>query len=113
MVVELAAVGEASAAPVGRPALSFRDKALFTAGDIVDGTINLGLGVFIFYYLTAVCGLTGTLAGTILAISTICDAILDPLIGSISDNTRSRYGRRLPYMPNPRSPWKKTCSGAT
>jgi GPH family glycoside/pentoside/hexuronide:cation symporter len=81
-----------------RPPLTFRGKTLFAAGDIVDGTINFGIGVFIFYYLTAVCGLSGTVAGGLLAVSTICDAIVDPLIGSISDNTRTRYGRRLPYM---------------
>lgn len=88
----------AVAAPGVRPALKVHDKAFFAAGDIVDGTINFGIGVFIFYYLTAVCGLSGTVAGAILAISTICDAVLDPLIGSISDNTHTRYGRRLPYM---------------
>ena len=71
---------------------------MFTAGDIVDGTVNFGIGAFIFYYLTAVCGLSGTMAGGLLAVSTVSDAMLDPLIGSITDNTRSRFGRRLPYM---------------
>jgi GPH family glycoside/pentoside/hexuronide:cation symporter len=78
--------------------LTFRGKTLFSAGDIVDGTVNFGIGIFIFYYLTAVCGLSGTVAGGLLAVSTICDAIVDPLIGSITDNTRTRWGRRLPYM---------------
>jgi len=60
---------EASAGPPARAPLKFRNKALFTAGDIVDGTINFGIGVFIFYYLTAVCGLSGSVAGAILAVS--------------------------------------------
>ena len=38
------------------------------------------------------------LAGAALAIPRFVDAITDPLIGNISDNTRSRWGRRRPYM---------------
>jgi GPH family glycoside/pentoside/hexuronide:cation symporter len=99
MLAELASIDSGvSAAPARGAPLSFCDKALFATGDVVDGTINFGIGVFIFYYLTAVCGLPGVLAGALLAVSTISDAIVDPLIGSISDNTRTRYGRRLPYM---------------
>ena len=95
MTAEVAAIQDEAPS---RQSLSFRDKALFSAGDIVDGTINFGIAIFIFYYLTAVCGLSGTVAGGLLALSTVSDAIADPLIGSISDNTRTRYGRRLPYM---------------
>jgi GPH family glycoside/pentoside/hexuronide:cation symporter len=83
---------------LARPPLSFRSKTLFATGDAVDGIINWGITVFGFYYLTAVCGLSGTTTGAILAISIAIDAVCDPLIGSISDNTRSRWGRRLPFM---------------
>ncbi len=38
------------------------------------------------------------LAATALAIPRFMDAITDPLIGNISDNTRSRWGRRRPYI---------------
>lgn len=78
--------------------LSFGAKTAFATGDAVDGIINWGVTAFAFYYLTAVCGLSGTITGAILAISITIDAVADPLIGSISDNTRSRWGRRLPYM---------------
>jgi GPH family glycoside/pentoside/hexuronide:cation symporter len=105
MASEVAAMERDAAAPVAADAhLSARDKSLFAAGDIVDGTVNFGIGVFIFYYLTAVCGLSGTLAGVLLAASTISDAVLDPLIGSTTDNTKSRFGRRLPYMLSSAAP---------
>lgn len=105
MASEVAVMELDAAAPVAADApLSARDKSLFSAGDIVDGTVNFGIGAFIFYYLTAVCGLSGTLAGALLALSTISDALLDPLIGSITDNTKSRFGRRLPYMVSATAP---------
>ncbi len=53
---------------------------------------------FVFFYYTAVLGLSGALVGAALAISLVFDAVVDPLVGSLSDNTRSRLGRRLPLM---------------
>jgi GPH family glycoside/pentoside/hexuronide:cation symporter len=78
--------------------LKLRQIAFFSFGDVVDGTITFGVGAFVFYYLTAVIGLPGTIVGALLAFSITCDAVLDPLIGSISDTTDSRFGRRLPFM---------------
>ena len=78
--------------------LKFGQIAFVSFGDVVDGTISFGVGAFVFYYLTAVIGLPGTIVGALLAFSITCDAVLDPLIGSISDTTRSRFGRRLPFM---------------
>ena len=89
----------ASAAdPGGAPRLSVREKSLYAAGDLADGITNVSLGTFLLFYLTAVCGLPGSLAGAAVAISLMVDAVVDPLIGYISDNTRSRWGRRHPYM---------------
>jgi GPH family glycoside/pentoside/hexuronide:cation symporter len=78
--------------------LKFGQISFVSFGDVVDGTISFGVGAFVFYYLTAVIGLPGTIVGGLLAFSITCDAVLDPLIGSISDTTRSRFGRRLPFM---------------
>jgi len=84
--------------PGGAPRLSVREKSLYAAGDLADGITNVSLGTFLLFYLTAVCGLPGSLAGAAVAISLMVDAVVDPLIGYISDNTRSRWGRRHPYM---------------
>ena len=43
-------------------------------------------------------GLNPVAIGVVLAIGRIWDAITDPIVGHISDNTRSRWGRRRPYM---------------
>lgn len=87
-----------SSRPAIAASLTRRQIALFSFGDVVDGTITFGIGAFVFYYLTAVVGLSGTIVGSLLAFSILCDAVLDPLIGSISDTMRSRLGRRLPFM---------------
>jgi GPH family glycoside/pentoside/hexuronide:cation symporter len=53
---------------------------------------------FIFFYYSAVLGLSGTLVGAALAVGLAFDAGVDPFIGSWSDNIKSKYGRRLPLM---------------
>ena len=72
-------------------------KLLYSFGQIIESGY-LTVAPFIFFYYTAVLGLSGSLVGLALAISMVIDAVLDPLIGSISDNIRSRFGRRLPMM---------------
>jgi len=91
-------VTESAAPQRGIFLLSARQKSFYAVGDIADGIKNTALGTFLLFYLTAVCGLSGSLAGAAVAIALIVDAIADPLIGYASDNTRSRWGRRHPYI---------------
>ncbi|HEY0649996.1 MFS transporter [Phenylobacterium sp.] len=72
-------------------------KFFYSVGQVVESGY-LAVNTFIFFYYTAVLGLSGTLVGTALAISMCLDAAADPLIGSWSDSVRSRFGRRLPVM---------------
>ncbi len=53
---------------------------------------------FIFFYYSAVLGLSGALVGAALAVGLAADAAVDPVIGSWSDSLKSRLGRRLPVM---------------
>lgn len=53
---------------------------------------------FTFFYYTQVLGLSGVLTGIAVGLSLCADAIMDPLVGSISDNIKSKLGRRLPLM---------------
>ena len=73
-------------------------KLGYAAGQVVDGIVNNGLSVFLLFYVTAVCGLPGALAGVALSIGIIVDAVMDPAIGAWSDGSHSRWGRRLPFM---------------
>ena len=49
-------------------------------------------------YLTDTVGISAGLAGTIVMVGKIWDAVTDPVAGYLSDNTRSRWGRRRPYI---------------
>jgi glycoside/pentoside/hexuronide:cation symporter, GPH family len=49
-------------------------------------------------YFVDIMGISVALAGTILAATRIFDAVLDPFMGAISDSTRTRWGRRRPYL---------------
>ena len=62
-----------------------------------SGGFDAALG-FVFFYYSAVLGLSGALVGAALAVSLAFDAVVDPLVGSWSDNIKSRLGRRLPLM---------------
>lgn len=50
------------------------------------------------YFFTDVVGIAPAFAGTIFAIGTLWDAITDPLIGSWSDNIKTKWGRRRPVV---------------
>jgi GPH family glycoside/pentoside/hexuronide:cation symporter len=53
---------------------------------------------FVVFYYTQVHGLSGTLSGLAMFIALSWDAVSDPVVGSWSDNFRSRWGRRHPLL---------------
>ncbi|MEA5419388.1 MFS transporter [Spirulina sp. CCNP1310] len=48
---------------------------------------------FWLYFLTNVVGLPPVQAGSVLLIARVWDGVLDPVVGWLSDQTRSRFGR--------------------
>ncbi len=56
------------------------------------------VGSFFMWFLTDIVGIEPVFAGTITFIAVIWDGITDPLIGHWSDNLRSRFGRRRPFL---------------
>lgn len=59
--------------------------------------MNTFYGFSMLYYTKAL-GLSGKQAAAAAAIATLWDAISDPIMGHISDNTKSRFGKRYPYI---------------
>jgi len=63
----------------------------------VSITMN-GIANFAMLYYTQVLGLSAAYAGLALSVTTLWDAVTDPVMGHVTDNTRSRFGRRQPYL---------------
>lgn len=78
--------------------LTRRFKAAYGAGALADGIVAAGFGFFLLFFLTAVCGMSGTTAGLAKLIALLIDGVADPAIGLASDRLRSRFGRRVPFM---------------
>lgn len=78
--------------------LRLRTKLAYGMGDIYGGGATTLISMYYLYYLTDVLQINPALAGTAFLISKIWDAVTDPVMGIISDNTRTRFGRRRPYF---------------
>lgn len=82
----------------GLEKLNFTTKLAYGAGDMGPAmTANL-LVFYLLPFLTNVAGLPAGLAGSILMIGKVSDAINDPMVGIMSDRTRSSWGRRIPWI---------------
>ena len=78
--------------------LSLREKAGYSAGGMSYTLLGNSIGNMANVVLNIGLGMNPFLVGLLLAIPRFIDALLDPLIGAWSDNTRSRWGRRKPFM---------------
>ena len=78
--------------------LELRTKVWFGVGTIGEAATNWIFNALTFIYYQQILGLGAALAALAVSIAIFADAITDPLIGSISDRFRSRFGRRHPFM---------------
>lgn len=75
-----------------------RMQAAYGAGGIANGIFSNGLSFFLLVYYNLVIGLPAETVGLALSIALIFDAVSDPLVGYLSDNTRAKSGKRHPYL---------------
>ncbi len=78
--------------------LCFKDKAGYGFGAIAENNMQNALPMMAMPIMNIYMGLDPVMLGIIMAITRVTDALTDPLMGYISDNTRSRWGARKPYM---------------
>jgi Na+/melibiose symporter-like transporter len=81
-----------------RDKLSVLTKLSYGLGETAEGVKTAALETFLFFYYVQVIGLSGSLAGLALLIALLFDGISDPVIGNVSDNLRTRIGRRHPFL---------------
>ncbi len=90
---------ETASAPRGDGAkLPLRVKLGFGIGDLGGNLFFTAMGFYTLYYLTDVVGIASALAGAAILLGKFWDAVTDPMMGFVSDRTRSRWGRRRPYF---------------
>ncbi len=79
--------------------LNLKTKLAYGAGDL-GPAITSGIAVFfLLVFFTNVAGIPAGLAGSILMVGKIWDAVNDPFVGVLTDKTKSRrWGRRLPWL---------------
>jgi GPH family glycoside/pentoside/hexuronide:cation symporter len=70
----------------------------YSVGEWANSLIMNSLFGFALLYYTDALGLKHADAGIAMAVAVFWDAITDPVMGHISDNTKSRFGRRHPYL---------------
>jgi len=92
---EPAAADRATAAP-GPP--SRLTKLAYGLGSVANGVKDNGFGFFLLIFYTQVIGVDARLVGLAIMSALVVDAISDPIVGYWSDNFRSRWGRRHPFM---------------
>jgi GPH family glycoside/pentoside/hexuronide:cation symporter len=73
-------------------------KIAYGIGGLTDSIKTFSFVTFLFFYYTTVLGLPGSLLGLAMSVGLVWDAVIDPLIGHVSDRLTPKFGRRHPFM---------------
>ena len=79
-----------------RPKVGLSTKLFYGLGSVAYGVKDNGFSAFLLLFYNQVLGLPAPWVGAAIGIALVVDSVLDPVIGQISDNWRSRWGRRHP-----------------
>ncbi|MFH1061682.1 MAG: MFS transporter [Candidatus Omnitrophota bacterium] len=77
--------------------VSIGQKLVYGIGGLVNNLLGAAVGCMAIV-LNLGLGINPAVVGTLMALPRLTDALTDPIMGYISDNTRSRFGRRKPYI---------------
>ncbi len=78
--------------------LPLRVKFGYGIGAATDSTSADYVASFLLFFLTTMAGVSPAVAGGIIGLAVFWDAITDPIIGNLSDRTKSKMGRRRPWL---------------
>lgn len=78
--------------------LTFFTKTAYGVGQMSQGVKDTAFQSFVVFYFSQVLGMPAMMAGFAALIALLVDAVTDPLMGDISDNWHSKWGRRHPFM---------------
>ena len=81
-----------------KPNYGFFSRVTYGIGEFFNGGCFVIINSFFLVFLTKAVGMPTALAGTIPLVGKIWDAITDPIMGNITDRTRSRFGPKRLYI---------------
>ncbi len=81
-----------------QPTLRIGTKLAYGVGDLGPAMVSIIKGFFLLNFLINIAGLSPGRAGAVLLIGKIWDAVNDPIVGTLTDRTRTRWGRRRPWL---------------
>lgn len=78
--------------------LSLGEKIGYSLGDAASNFYWKTFEFFIIFFYTDVFGISAGAVGTMMLVTRIMDAVADPIMGSIADRTKTRWGHFRPYL---------------
>ena len=78
--------------------LSNGTMASYGFGAVAYGVKDAGFGTFLLLFYNQVVGLPSATVGLVIMMALLIDALVDPAVGFFSDRTRTKWGRRHPWM---------------
>lgn len=70
----------------------------YASGNLGKNIVASTLGLFLIFYMTDILGIDPEIAGLVILVSLIWDALLDPVVGLISDRTKNALGKYGAYI---------------
>ena len=84
--------------PSETPRLTVGEKVGYGLGDFASNMFWQMFSIYIAKFYTDVFLLSAAAMGTMMLVTRMADAVIDPLIGTIADRTNTRWGHFRPYL---------------
>lgn len=78
--------------------LTFKSKLGYASASFGDAASYSFINTFLLFFLTTVAGIEPAAAGTITIIGALWNTLINPIIGYLSDNSATKWGRRRPFI---------------
>jgi Na+/melibiose symporter-like transporter len=85
-------------AGAARPRIGLGTRLVYGSGSLAFGAKDNGLQTILLIFYSQAIGVPVEMVSAVIAIVLVVDAFIDPIVGQTSDNLKSAWGRRHPFM---------------